>query len=137
MPPRDLAAWAARWMPEAVLIRDERALSPCADQYRDYFRGGRTAFTFPLDLRGTPFQRDVWRALAEIPHGETRAYADIAERLGKPSAVRACAGAIGRNPVLIAVPCHRVIGKDGSLTGFGGGLDLKAWLLEHEARSVR
>jgi methylated-DNA-[protein]-cysteine S-methyltransferase len=129
---RDLASWAARWIPDVRLERDEQALQPYAAQYDEYFRGERAAFTFPLDLRGTPFQREVWRALADIPFGETCAYSDIAERIGKPSAVRACGGAIGKNPVMIAVPCHRVIGKSGALTGFGGGLDLKAWLLAHE-----
>lgn len=121
---------------DAVIVRNEQALSVYAGQYGEYFRGERAAFTFPLDMHGTPFQREVWRALADIPHGTTCAYADIAERIGRPSAIRAAAGAIGANPVLIAVPCHRVIGKNGSLTGFGGGLDLKAWLLRHEGALV-
>lgn len=129
---RELAAWLNRRIPDAEPVRDDQALKPYASQYEEYARGERTSFNFALDLYGTPFQREVWKALAEIPHGRTCAYSDIAERIGKPSAVRACGGAIGKNPVLIAIPCHRVIGKDGSLTGFGGGLDLKAWLLDLE-----
>lgn len=132
---QELASWVRSHFRdgETGLVRDEQALSAYADQYREYFRGERTGFTFPLDMHGTPFQKEVWRALADIPFGKTCAYADIAERIGKPSSVRAAAGAIGANPVLLAVPCHRVIGKNGALTGFGGGLDLKAWLLNHES----
>lgn len=131
----ELASWVdRRFRPSTVrLVRDEQALSVYAEQYRDYFRGVRKNFAFPVDMRGTPFQQEVWRALSEIPYGTTCSYADIAERIGRPSAVRAAAGAIGANPVLLAVPCHRVVGKDGSLTGFGGGLDFKAWLLKHES----
>ncbi|MAY74064.1 MAG: cysteine methyltransferase [Phycisphaerae bacterium] len=97
-----------------------------------YFTGELTAFTVPLDLHGTPFQVEVWRALLEIPTGETRSYVDIARAVGKPAASRAVGLANGRNRIAIVVPCHRVIGADGRLIGYGGGLDRKRWLLEHE-----
>ena len=99
----------------------------------EYFAGGRTDFDVPLELAGTDFQRRVWSALRDIPYGETISYGELARRVGNPGAVRAVGLANGRNPVAIIVPCHRVIGADGSLTGYGGGLDRKAWLLDHEA----
>jgi len=99
----------------------------------EYFAGRRTTFDLPLDPRGTDFQRSVWRALVEIPFGETTTYGVLARRIGKPDAVRAVGAANGANPLPIVVPCHRVIGSNGSLTGFGGGLPVKRWLLDHEA----
>ncbi|WP_044367108.1 methylated-DNA--[protein]-cysteine S-methyltransferase [Streptomyces natalensis] len=101
-------------------------------QLRAYFRGELTAFDVPLELRGTPFQRRVWASLCTIPYGETVTYGALAQRLGAPSAARAVGLANGRNPVGIIVPCHRVVGSDGSLTGYGGGLDRKRRLLEFE-----
>ncbi|GAU67223.1 methylated-DNA--[protein]-cysteine methyltransferase [Streptomyces sp. NBRC 110611] len=101
-------------------------------QLRAYFRGELTRFDVPLTLRGTPFQRRVWAALCRIPYGETRSYGQLAEQLGAPSAARAVGLANGRNPVGIIVPCHRVVGADGSLTGYGGGLDRKRRLLAFE-----
>ena len=112
---------------------DSPVLDEAARQLGEYFAGTRTAFTIPLDLRGTPFQLDAWRRLAEIPYGETVSYAEQARRVGRPRAVRAIGAANGSNPVPIVLPCHRVIGSDGSLTGFGGGLDVKRALLDHEA----
>ena len=108
-----------------------------ARQLREYFAGKRTRFEIPLDLAGTDFQRRAWLALLEIPFGETRTYADHASRIGRPRAVRAVGAANGRNPIAIVVPCHRLVGADGSLTGFGGGLRAKAWLLalEREGRA--
>ena len=103
-------------------------------ELREYFDGKRREFTFPLDLRGTPFQVKCWRALLNIPYGETRSYADIARVVGRPQAYRAVGMANNRNPIAIVVPCHRVIGADGSLTGYGGGLERKRWLLAHEDR---
>ena len=103
-------------------------------QLEAYFTSGLTEFSLPLDLDGTPFQLAVWRAVAAIPFGETRAYADIARSVERPKAVRAVGAAQGANPIPIIVPCHRVIGSDGSLTGYGGGLETKRWLLEHEAK---
>jgi methylated-DNA-[protein]-cysteine S-methyltransferase len=110
-------------------------LAETARQLDAYFDGSRTSFDLPLDLHGTPFQQQAWRALAEIPFGETRTYAEQAVRLGRPNAFRAVGAANGRNPLSIVLPCHRVIGSDGSLTGFAGGLEAKRWLLEHEGRT--
>ncbi|MGA9544672.1 MAG: methylated-DNA--[protein]-cysteine S-methyltransferase [Candidatus Sulfotelmatobacter sp.] len=101
-------------------------------ELEEYFDGKRRAFTFPLDLRGTDFQLACWRALLAIPYGETRSYADIARAVGKPNAFRAVGMANNRNPVAIVVPCHRVIASDGTLCGYGGGLDVKRKLLEME-----
>lgn len=113
---------------------DHPVLRETARQLKDYFAGKRTAFSLPLDETGTPFQKAVWQALTGIPFGETRCYADIARQIGRPAAVRAVGAANGRNPLSIVVPCHRVIGSGGRLTGFAGGLEVKAWLLEHESR---
>ena len=101
-------------------------------QLGEYFAGDRVAFDVPLDLRGTDFQVSVWQALAEIPFGETSTYGDQAARIGRPKAARAVGAANGMNPVSIVLPCHRIVGKDGSLTGFAGGLDTKRFLLDHE-----
>ena len=101
-------------------------------QFDEYFSGRRTAFDLPLDAAGTPFQLAVWERLSAIPFGQTRSYRDIAVELGKPGASRAVGLANGANPISVVVPCHRVIGADGSLTGFGGGLAIKQRLLEHE-----
>jgi O-6-methylguanine DNA methyltransferase len=103
-----------------------------AAELSEYFAGRRREFTFPLDLRGTPFQLACWRALLAIPYGETRSYADIARAVGKPQAFRAVGMANNRNPIAIVVPCHRVIASDGTLCGYGGGLDVKRRLLELE-----
>lgn len=105
---------------------------PIADELREYFAGKRREFTFQLDLRGTPFQQQCWRALLAIPYGETRTYADIARSVRKPQAFRAVGMANNRNPIAIVVPCHRVIASDGTLCGYGGGLDVKRKLLELE-----
>jgi methylated-DNA-[protein]-cysteine S-methyltransferase len=118
--------------PDAV-DGDSPVLAQAARQLGEYFAGTRTAFTIPLDLRGTPFQLDAWQRLAEIPYGETVSYAEQARRVGRPRAVRAIGAANGSNPVPIVLPCHRVIGSDGALTGFGGGLEVKRALLDHEA----
>jgi methylated-DNA-[protein]-cysteine S-methyltransferase len=101
-------------------------------QLGEYFAGSRRAFDLPLEPAGTPFQQRVWMALVEIPFGETAAYGEIASRIGRPDAVRAVGAANGQNPIPIIIPCHRVIGADGSMTGFGGGLPMKRWLLAHE-----
>jgi methylated-DNA-[protein]-cysteine S-methyltransferase len=109
-----------------------RQVQPYVSQLEEYFAGKRREFTFPLDLRGTDFQLACWRALLAIPYGETRSYADIARAVGKPTAFRAVGMANNRNPIAIVVPCHRVIASDGSLCGYGGGLDVKRKLLELE-----
>ncbi len=111
---------------------DHPTLRQAAQQLNEYFAGTRTSFDLPLDLRGTSFQEAAWRALGDIPHGSTRSYGEQAALIGRPKAVRAVGQANGRNPVPIVLPCHRVIGANGSLGGFGGGLDLKTWLLNHE-----
>ena len=105
-----------------------------ARQLDDYFAGKRHSFDLPLAPTGTPFQREVLEALQEIPYGETRSYADLAKAVGRPKATRAVGAANGRNPLPIVIPCHRAIGSDGSLTGFGGGLDTKRFLLDLEQR---
>jgi methylated-DNA-[protein]-cysteine S-methyltransferase len=107
-------------------------LTETARQLDEYFAGTRTSFDVPLELDGTSFQLAAWRALGRIPYGETRSYAEQAARIGRPTAVRAVGAANGRNPVSIVLPCHRVVGSDGALRGFGGGLDVKEWLLAHE-----
>ncbi|MGI6239279.1 MAG: methylated-DNA--[protein]-cysteine S-methyltransferase [Christensenellales bacterium] len=110
------------------------ALTDCAfEEVRAYLAGARQAFDFPMAPRGTEFQQKVWRALGEIPYGETRTYAQIAAAAGNPRASRAVGMANNRNPIMIAIPCHRVIGADGSLTGYAGGLDMKRELLAMEA----
>ncbi len=115
-------------------IRDDDRLAHAAGQLGEYFDGVRSEFELPIAFRkGDEFEQSVWRALLEIPYGETCSYGDIARRIGTPDAARAVGRANGRNPVAIVVPCHRVIGSDGSLTGYGGGLDRKRWLLEFEA----
>lgn len=111
---------------------DHAALRAARSQLEEYFAGGRREFDLPLAPRGTAFQREVWRTLATIPYGETISYAQLAQRVGKPTAMRAVGAANGRNPLPIVLPCHRVIGADGSLTGFGGGLPTKQFLLQLE-----
>jgi methylated-DNA-[protein]-cysteine S-methyltransferase len=106
-------------------------------QLREYFQGRRTTFELPVAPEGTPFQRHVWGMLATIPYGQTISYAELASRVGRPGASRAVGAANGRNPLPIVLPCHRVIGADGSLTGFGGGLPLKRFLLELEGALPR
>ena len=104
------------------------------DQLRAYFKGTLKDFSLPLDLDGTPFQLKVWNALQKIPYGQTISYGELARWIGQPKAVRAVGGANGRNPIPLVVPCHRVIGSDGSLTGYGSGLPIKSALLEHERK---
>ena len=111
-----------------------RILAEAAHQLAEYFAGGRTRFDLPLAPRGTPFQVRVWRTLEGIRFGEAISYAELARRIGSPRSVRAVGGANARNPIAIVVPCHRVVGADGSLTGFGGGMERKQWLLRHETR---
>jgi methylated-DNA-[protein]-cysteine S-methyltransferase len=116
--------------------RDPDALADAAAQLDEYFAGRRTLFDLPLDLAGTPFQRRVWAALRQIPFGTTTTYTELARAVGRPDIVRAVGAAVGRTPVPIIVPCHRVIGADGSLTGYGGGLQRKRALLDLERRAA-
>jgi methylated-DNA-[protein]-cysteine S-methyltransferase len=113
-----------------LLVKTEEQLS-------EYFQGKRRHFNVPLDMRGTPFQKQVWEALLAIPFGETRSYGQLARQLGNPRAIRAVGAANGRNPVAIIAPCHRVIGSSGKLTGFAGGLEAKAHLLSLEGRDPK
>ena len=114
------------------LCESPAALTPYLRELNQYFAGERREFSFPLDLRGTDFQLQCWRALLAIPYGETRTYADIARAIGHPHAFRAVGMSNNRNPIAIVVPCHRVIASDGSLCGYGGGLDIKRTLLDLE-----
>jgi methylated-DNA-[protein]-cysteine S-methyltransferase len=126
---------AQKWFPAAFQAPhrpDDPLILEAAAQLDDYFAGRRDRFELPLDLHGTPFQRAVWAALLDIPRGRTCSYGDIARLVGSPQAVRAVGVAVGRNPVGIIVPCHRVIGRDGTLTGYAGGLDRKQALLRLE-----
>lgn len=122
-----------RFDAELIPADDHPILDAAEQQLREYFAGERVQFDLPLDLRGTEFQVAVWRSLAEIPFGATSSYGAQADAIGRPRAVRAVGAANGRNPVSIVLPCHRIVGKDGSLTGFAGGLRAKKFLLEHEA----
>ncbi|MFT4074320.1 MAG: methylated-DNA--[protein]-cysteine S-methyltransferase [Asticcacaulis sp.] len=110
-------------------------LRQTVDQLSDYFAGKRREFSLPLDFRGTDFQKAVWQALLQIPFGETRTYGQLAAQLGNPSASRAVGAANGKNPISIIAPCHRVIGGNGTLTGFAGGLEAKAYLLSLEGHN--
>ncbi|MDO1528580.1 methylated-DNA--[protein]-cysteine S-methyltransferase [Fulvimonas sp. R45] len=123
--------------PASHWIRDAAKLAFARIQLGEYFAGTRQVFDLPLHPLGTPFQLAVWRALARIPYGSTISYAEMARRIGQPQAVRAVGAANGRNPLPIVLPCHRVIGSDGSLTGFGGGLPTKRFLLAMEDRIAR
>jgi methylated-DNA-[protein]-cysteine S-methyltransferase len=114
-------------------IRDDALLEPAVRQLREYFAGERTEFQLPLRPQGAPFQLQVWEALLKIPYGETASYGEIAREIGHPTAFRAVGAANGQNPIAIIVPCHRVIGSNGSLTGYGGGLPTKRALLDLEA----
>lgn len=117
---------AAGWKRNAHRFAEERC------QFDRYFSGTSNTFDLPLAPRGTPFQQEVWQALCDIGYGETISYAELARRIGRPNASRAVGLANGANPLAIIVPCHRVIGANGSLTGYGGGIDAKRWLLDHE-----
>jgi len=121
---------------EIIEDRQHPVLVETEQQLGEYFTGKRKTFTVPLDLRGTRFQQNVWEALCSIPFGETRSYGQLAEQLGNPRATRAVGAANGRNPISIIVPCHRVIGSSGKLTGFAGGLETKACLLKLEQKDA-
>ena len=131
----DLVSRLRNDFPEHTLVEDREKNQKAVDQLNEYFRGARTVFSLPLDLRGTPFQKTVWNAVTRVPYGQTRSYGQIARQVGKPKAFRAVGMANRTNPIPIAVPCHRILGADGSLTGFGGGIPLKEKLLKLEKSS--
>jgi methylated-DNA-[protein]-cysteine S-methyltransferase len=124
----------SEWRRTKAWRRDDVAFASTREQLSEYFAGERSEFDLPLAPEGTAFQRKVWNALCTIPYGETLSYGGLARRIGQPTAARAVGLANGSNPLPIVVPCHRVIGADGSLTGFGGGIERKRWLLAHEAK---
>lgn len=123
-------------IPRANWQADDGAFCDARDQLQAYFAGKRKEFDLPLNPRGTAFQRKVWQALSQIPFGVTISYGDLARRIGRPTASRAVGAANGVNPIPIIIPCHRVVGSNGTLTGFGGGLEAKRWLLELERSSA-
>lgn len=127
-------AGAAAGDDELAAARRERHLAAAVAQLNEYFAGERTEFDLAIDPVGTPFQRSVWEVLRTIPYGATMSYGSQARSLGDPNKARAVGAANGRNPLSIVVPCHRVVGSNGSLTGFAGGIGAKAWLLDHERR---
>lgn len=121
--------------PSATLENSDDLLADYSQELTAYLKGTRQEFTLPVDVEGTPFQQQTWQALKEIPYGQTISYSEIADRIGRPSAVRAVATAIAANPLLINVPCHRVIGKSGTMTGYRGGLAFKRFLLDLETQN--
>ncbi|RIJ64601.1 methylated-DNA--[protein]-cysteine S-methyltransferase [Rummeliibacillus sp. TYF005] len=124
--------WCKKHYKTFELIENREKMGKYQKQYEEYFTGKRTFFDIPINLQGTPFQKEVWEALLQIPFGKTTCYSEIANRVNRPKAVRAVGGAIGANPILIAIPCHRIIGKNGKLTGFSAGIPLKKALLQIE-----
>ncbi|WP_232697400.1 methylated-DNA--[protein]-cysteine S-methyltransferase [Brevibacillus daliensis] len=134
-PFEELSEWAKKRFPGSPLVEGDEKLGSYAAEITQYLEGKRKNFTVPFDYNGTAFQLAVWNALCEIPYGQTQSYSDIANSINKPAAVRAVGAAIGANPVLITVPCHRVVGKNGSLTGYRGGLEMKTLLLDLERQA--
>ncbi|MFF2176158.1 methylated-DNA--[protein]-cysteine S-methyltransferase [Lysinibacillus sp. NPDC058147] len=134
-PFEELFEWVKKRFPGSPLVEDNEKLEPYVVEITQYLEGKRKTFTVPIEYVGTQFQLAVWNALCEIPYGQMKSYSDIANDINKPAAVRAVGAAIGANPVLITVPCHRVIGKNGSLTGYRGGLEMKTQLLDLEKRA--
>ena len=133
-PFEEVVKWAEKALPGGLFVENNEILRPYSEQILEYLEGNRKSFTLSFDYKGTEFQQAVWKALCEIPYGQTKSYSDVANYINKPAAVRAVGAAIGKNPILITVPCHRVIGKNGSLTGFRGGLEMKKQLLELEQK---
>ncbi len=133
-PFEEVSKWAEKTFPESQLEENKDILLPFSEQIIEYLEGERENFTLSFDYKGTAFQQAVWKALCEIPYGQTKSYSDVANTIDKPKAVRAVGAAIGKNPILITVPCHRVVGKNGSLTGFRGGLEMKKQLLKLEQK---
>lgn len=131
-PLEECQVWVHKRLPGAEQVDDLGQAAELGRQFALYFEGRLKQFTVPLDLRGTPFQIEYWTELQHVPYGETRTYAEMAQRVGRPAAVRAVGAANGANPIAIIVPCHRIIGSNGHLTGYAGGLPMKRRLLELE-----
>lgn len=132
---RDFSAYFQKRFPSAALEKSDSLLESYKQDLAAYLNGSQPEFTLPVDVTGTSFQQQVWQALKKIPYGHTCSYSEIAEQIDRPSAVRAVASAIGANPLLITVPCHRVIGKNGTIGGYRGGLDFKQFLLNLESQN--
>ncbi|WP_170006096.1 methylated-DNA--[protein]-cysteine S-methyltransferase [Bacillus fonticola] len=130
----DFVARIQKRFPSVHLEESPEALKLYINELCEYYKGIRQSFSLPLDVKGTPFQEQIWEALKQIPYGTTSSYTEIAESIQRPTAVRAVGTAIGANPVLITVPCHRVIGKNGAITGYRGGTEMKQYLLQLEKR---
>lgn len=129
----DVTSWQIKNYPNSVLVSNKEKVALYKKQFEEYFAGTRYEFDFPVDLQGTKFQLEVWDALRTIPYGQTASYLDIALKLGRDyKSSQAIGGAVGSNPLSIIYPCHRVVGSDGSLTGYSGGLAIKTTLLNHE-----
>lgn len=129
--------WAERYFTDPVFVEQQDLIAGLTQEVSDYFEGKQQSFSVPLKLYGTPFQKKVWQALIDtIPFGTTRTYKDIAHGIGKEKAVRAVGGAVNKNPISIIVPCHRVIGSNGKMVGYNGGVDKKEFLLSMESQSV-
>jgi len=118
-------------------VKTNKITDCCKQQLKEYFKGQRKRFDVPLDPQGTDFQKLVWQSLLKIPFGKTNTYLDIAQLVARPKGSQAVGGANGRNPISIIVPCHRVVGSNGSLTGYAGGIERKLWLLEHEGIEIK
>ena len=129
----DVTSWQVKNHPDSILVSNKEKVAPYKKQFEEYLAGERYTFDFPVDLQGTEFQQEVWNILKTIPYGQTVSYLDIALKLGRDhKSAQAIGGAVGSNPLSIVYPCHRVVGSDGSLTGYTGGLDIKIALLNHE-----
>lgn len=131
-PYEEMEVWLAKRFSNHELVEEEEALAPYKNEIKEYLNGTRREFTVPVELKGTAFQLAIWDTLAKIPYGETKSYSQIADFINNPAAVRAVGAAIGANPVLITIPCHRVVAKNGALTGYRGGLEMKEKLLTLE-----
>ncbi len=126
-----LTAFTRRWFPGANI---QTSGAGAVSQIREYLEGSRMDFDLALDIKGTDFQKEVWQVLKKIPYGQTMSYGEVAREIGRPKAARAVGAACGANPISLVIPCHRVLGTNGDLTGFGGGLAWKRWLLSLESR---
>jgi len=131
----ELEAWIKKKIPTAALVESDTLLQEEVTELKQYILGERDTFTVDFDLIGTDFQQAVWQASANIPYGETKTYSEIAEQIGRPKAIRAVGTAIGANPLLVIIPCHRIVAKDGGLAGFRAGIDMKKFLLQLENKN--